>query len=167
MNLLLIPEVPFSITNICELVKNRVTNRGHCLIAIAEGAGQDILQRATPQFDASGNRVLVDVGIWLRDEIAKYLKMNHIEFTIKYIDPSYTIRSAPANTVDSVFCVQVAQMAVHAAMRGKTNCTVGVVNGHFIVIPLERTTSERKQVDSSSVSYQVMLDNTGMPIKLT
>jgi 6-phosphofructokinase 1 len=121
VNLVLLPEIPFSLDRVHEIVLDRLKRRGHLLIVVAEGAAQDILQKSAPQFDASGNRLLVDVGTWLRDELASYLKSQKLDFSVKYIDPSYTVRGAPANTVDSILCVQMAQQSVHVAMAGRTD----------------------------------------------
>lgn len=82
---------------------------------------------------------------------------------MKYIDPSYTIRSAPANAQDSIFCVILAQQAVHAALAGKTGMIVGVMNDTFVHVPIERAVAQRKKVNPLSLEYRALLDNTGIP----
>jgi len=109
VNLLLIPEVPFTWKKVIEYVESRLTHRGHCLIVVAEGAGQELCEQAVT-YDKSGNRVLADIGILLKKQLSNHFTSKNIEHTIKYIDPSYTIRSAPAEPADKVFAIELAQM---------------------------------------------------------
>eukprot|EP01134_Creolimax_fragrantissima_P001671 CFRG1671T1 len=160
-NLCLLPEVPFTIEKIVEYLEARFKKRGHCVIVVAEGAGQDNFK--VGETDASGNVKYGDIGILLRDKLKESLCKKGILNTIKYIDPSYSIRSAPTNASDSLFCVQLAQMACHAAMAGKTRLIVGMLNSQFVHIPIEKCVSTRKKVLLNGSTFQSLLDNTGMP----
>lgn len=165
VNLLLIPEVPFTMEKVMELVLKRLETAGHCLIVVAEGAGQDLLQ-STGERDKSGNIKLADIGQFLVREIGSRLKVMNIEHTIKYIDPSYVVRSAKTTTSDSVYCNLLAHAACHAAMAGKTGLMVSRLHGHFVHVPLSLVRGKRKKVQVSSHSYQSILHSTGMPLSL-
>ncbi|MCE9629863.1 MAG: ATP-dependent 6-phosphofructokinase, partial [Planctomycetia bacterium] len=127
-NYVLIPEVPFCLDGphgFLEHLLDRVRSRGHAVIVAAEGAGQDLMAEHSTGVDASGNRKLNDVGIFLRSRIADHFAAAGVELNLKYIDPSYAIRSVEANPFDSVYCLRLAQNAVHAAMAGRTSMVVG------------------------------------------
>jgi 6-phosphofructokinase 1 len=160
VNCLLLPEKPFSMTKLVDYLQARFKSSGHAVVVVAEGAGQDPQNKET---DKSGNLKLKDVGVWLHESISKELKGRNVEHTIKYIDPSYTIRTAPTNSYDSIFCFTLAQMAVHAAMAGKTSMIVGYVQGEFVHIPICKAIEKRKVVDINGILYQTFLDGSGMP----
>ncbi len=125
-NFVLIPEVPFKLEGeqgLLACLRRRLERRGHAVIVVAEGAGQDLMA-ATQATDASGNKRLSDIGVWLKDRISEDFQQRQLELNLKYIDPSYGIRSVPANPYDSVFCSRLAHNAVHAAMCGRTEMVV-------------------------------------------
>ena len=122
VNFCLIPEVPFELDGPKGLLANlleRVVDRGHAVILVAEGAGQGLFVEGEPERDASGNVRLHDVGTFLKAKIAEYFGAKGIAHNLKYIDPSYMVRSVPANPVDRIFCGFLGQTAVHAGMAGK------------------------------------------------
>ena len=165
VNFVLIPEIPFSLegeNGFFSHLYKRIEKRHHALILVAEGAGQDILGQSE-QFDASGNIILKDIGIYLKDAIKKYFHSKGLEVTIRYIDPSYIIRSAPANTNDSLYCMRLGNNAVHAAMTGRTKLLVSLVNNHFVHIPINVATSKRNKVDPESSLWRDVIDTTGQP----
>jgi 6-phosphofructokinase 1 len=164
VNLTLIPEVPFSLEVVFAYLKDRIMRKRHAVIVVAEGAGQEHVP--TEGLDESGNRKLGDIGSFLKIAIEGYFRTQGIPITVKYIDPSYIIRSAPATPDDSVLCFQLAEHAVHAAMSGKTGMVVGLWNGHFVHIPTPLSVMERKRVDTSDLLWQSVLDDTGQPRNL-
>ena len=143
VNFVLIPEVPFQLDGdggLLNVLRKRLERRGHAVIVVAEGAGQELLDAdAVPagsaKTDASGNKRLTDVGPWLRDRIGGHFKSIGVELNLKYIDPSYQIRSVPANPHDSVYCVRLAHNAVHAAISGRTEIVIGRWRGRFVHVP--------------------------------
>jgi 6-phosphofructokinase 1 len=159
VNLLLIPEVPFSTEKVLENIEQRLKERGHILIVVSEGAGQHL---GSAGIDASGNVKFLDVGVWLKNKIEEYLRSKKMEHTVKYIDPSYTIRSAPTVAQDSVFCVMLAHQAAHAALTGKTGMMIGVMNDTVVHVPMERAVVARKKVNVDGLEYRALLDSTGM-----
>jgi 6-phosphofructokinase 1 len=161
VNLLLVPEVPFELEQIFAFLEARFRRKTHAVIVVAEGAGQDLV--ASGGQDASGNRLLGDIGRYLKAEISRFLRQKGIPGSVKYIDPSYTIRSAPANADDSVYCFRLAENAVHAAMSGRTAMVLGLWNGHLVHVPTRRAVSERKKIDPNGWLWQSVLDNTGQP----
>jgi 6-phosphofructokinase 1 len=115
--------------------------------------------------DISGNKRLGDIGVLIKDKIASYAKDINFEVSLKYIDPSYLIRSTPAIASDSIYCIQLAQNAIHAAMSGKSNIMIGYLNGKFVHVPISKAISKRKQVDS--VLWHEILSITGQAEKMT
>ncbi len=161
VNLLLIPEVDFSVEKVMNYLEWRMLNKSHAVIVAAEGAGQRHV--AAAGVDASGNKKHGDIGLFLKDEINKYFSGKKIPVSVKYFDPSYTIRSSAANANDSVFCFQLAENAVHAAMSGRTAMVVSIWNNHFVNIPSEKSVEYRKKIDTKSLFWQSVLNNTGQP----
>ena len=162
VNFCLIPEVPFGLDKLVELVRARLQTRGHAVIVVAEGAGQEILG-ATGERDASGNLKFKDIGTFLRDRIVAHFKSTGMEATLKYIDPSYTIRGVPANAYDSAFCLLLGQNAVHAGMAGRTNMVVGFWMSTFTHVPIPLAVSQRKKVDPDGWVWGSVLTSTGQP----
>ncbi|HEX5680550.1 MAG TPA: ATP-dependent 6-phosphofructokinase, partial [Desulfobacterales bacterium] len=146
VNICLIPEVPFTMEKLLANVRARLQSRGHAVIVVAEGAGQELLGD-THERDASGNVKFKDIGLFLKDRINAYFKGIDMDATLKYIDPSYTIRSVPANAYDSAFCLLLGQSAVHAGMAGRTNMVVGYWMNTFTHVPIPLAVSARKKVD--------------------
>jgi 6-phosphofructokinase 1 len=161
VNLVLVPEVPFSLEKVCAYLEDRIARKQHAVIVVAEGAGQEYVP--VEGTDASGNKKLGDIGHYLKDTIAEYFRAKGIPATLKYLDPSYMIRSAPATADDSVLCFQLAENGVHAALSGRTGMMVGIWNGHFIHVPIQLSVSGRKKIDPSGLLWQSILDNTGQP----
>jgi 6-phosphofructokinase 1 len=162
VNFCLIPEVPFTLERFFHILRERLERRGHAVIVVAEGAGQDIMEK-TGERDASGNIRLRDIGIFLRDQITARFKRTGFDFSLKYIDPSYTIRSVPAEANDSAFCLLLGQNAVHAGMAGRTNIAVGTWTNEFTHVPIPMATSERKKVDPEGWVWNSVLTATGQP----
>jgi 6-phosphofructokinase 1 len=148
VNYCLIPEVDFDLEGprglLAEL-EGRLKNRGHAVILVAEGAGQRYCQKAGSGTDASGNAKLGDIGVFLRDRITAHFKERGQELNLKYIDPSYEIRSVPANANDRIYCGFLGQMAVHAGMAGKTGMLISMINNKFVHVPFGLATKERKR----------------------
>ncbi len=161
VNICLIPEVSLDIDGLCEKVKTRLSRKDHLVVVVAEGVGQELMSaEKDTQYDASGNVKLRDSGVFLKQKIGDYLSENNIENTIKYIDPSYMIRSTPANAIDSSFCLRLGNYAVHAGMAGKTNCLIGYWNQNFCLVPIRLALSSRKTVGVLSSLWQSILEIT-------
>ena len=167
-NFCLIPEVPFDMdgpNGFLTTLQQRLDERHHAVIIVAEGAGQELLTK-TNQKDASGNIKLADIGIYLRDEITKYFKDKHFHINLKYIDPGYQIRAAVTTANDSIYCERLGNNAVHAAMAGKTKMVVGLVHDKFVHIPIQAVTMHRNVVDPEGALWRDALDATGQPIMM-
>jgi 6-phosphofructokinase 1 len=165
VNFCLVPEVPFTLDAFLQALKKRLESRRHAVVVAAEGAGQDLLQ-ATAERDASGNIRLGDIGIFLRDHINDYFKKAGMEASLKYIDPSYTIRSMPANPHDSAFCLILGHNAVHAGMAGRTSMVVANWRGEFTHVPIAAAVSQRKQIDPKGRLWTGVISTTGQPREL-
>jgi len=164
INFCLIPEMDFDIYGekglLAELEK-RLQKRKHAVIVVAEGAGQKYVQKDLPEYDASGNIKLGDIGKFLKEEIEKYFKEKNINVVIRYIDPSYIIRSVPANVEDRIYCGFLGQYAVHAAMAGKTGIMVSYLNDQYVHVPIKEAIKRRKQINLHSRFWLSVLESTG------
>jgi 6-phosphofructokinase 1 len=161
----LIPEVPFALDGFLDHLRDRVKRRGHAVVVAAEGAGQEHLRHGPVQSDASGNAKLGEIGLFLRRQITDHFTRQGMEVNLKYIDPSYAIRSVPANPYDSVYCIRLAHAAVHAAMAGRTEMVVGRWHGRFVHIPIALAISKRNQVDPHGDLWLSVLESTGQPLR--
>jgi 6-phosphofructokinase 1 len=162
VNFCLVPEVPFDLYVFFEALKKRLNERSHALIVLGEGAGQEFMA-ASGEKDASGNVKLGDIGLFLRDKIKEYFQKNGMEVNLKYIDPSYTIRSVPANPGDSAYCLLLGHNAAHAGMSGRTNVLVGYWEHRFTHVPIPLAVSARKQIDPQGRLWADVLSCTGQP----
>jgi 6-phosphofructokinase 1 len=162
VNFCLVPEVPFTLDGFLKALKTRLERRKHAVIVVAEGAGQDLIETKGER-DASGNIRYGDIGIFLRDVIKEHFKKIGMEINLKYIDPSYTIRSVPANPHDSALCLLFGQNAVHAGMAGRTGILIGFWNQRLTHVPISLAVSERKKIDPEGWVWSSVLSSTGQP----
>lgn len=165
VDFVLIPEVKFELEGdggLLESLRLRLLKRRNAVIVVAEGAGQHLMETGDAT-DASGNKKYGDIGQFLKDRINGYFKARKTEVNLKYIDPSYIVRSVPANAQDNVYCSRLAQSAVHAAMGGKTGMLVGRWHGSFVHLPLELVIHGRRKVDPTQELWHSVLECTGQP----
>jgi len=168
VNFTLIPEVPFQLRGergFLPELKRRILKRAHALIVVAEGAGQDLLAGESVTKDASGNVKLKDIGLFLREEIEQYFKAENIPIVLRYFDPSYLIRSVPADSEDAILCDLFARNAVHAAMAGKTGLFIGYLHDKFIHVPVEAVVREKKRMNPNGSLWHAVLAATGQPFR--
>lgn len=166
VNFVLVPEVPFDLLGshgFLSILENRLEKRHHAVIVVAEGAGQEYFSKNN-RTDSSGNKKLDDIGLFLKNEIEMYLKGKGIPFSMRYIDPSYIIRSVPAVPSDTVFCSQLGRNAVHAGMAGKTGMLVGWRKNIFVHIPLAQVITKRKTLNPDSQFWFSVIGATGQPV---
>jgi 6-phosphofructokinase 1 len=165
VDFVLVPEVPFRLAGdggFLACLRQRVRQRGHAVIVVAEGAGQDLCASDGAR-DASGNARLADIGQLLRERITADFAAAGAELSLRYVDPGYAIRSVPANGYDAVYCLRLAQAAVHAAMAGRTAMVVGRWHGRFVHLPIALATGSRNQVDPDGDLWMSVLEATGQP----
>jgi 6-phosphofructokinase 1 len=169
-NFVLIPEEPFALegdNGFLRHLERRLGARNHAVIIVAEGAGQNLFSRkATVKRDASGNIRLNDIGVFLKEKIEEHFRKKKMEINLKYIDPSYIIRSVPANASDSILCGVLAQYAVHAGMAGKTGMLVGLVNDAYVHMPFRAVAAQRKMIDPKGNIWMLVLESTGQPLSM-
>jgi 6-phosphofructokinase 1 len=166
VNFALIPEVPFELEGergFLAALKERLVKRGHAVIVVAEGAGQDLLENAPAERDASGNIKLKDIGPFLRERIEACFKSHKIPIVMRYFDPGYFIRSSPANAEDSIVCDLFARSAAHAAMAGKTGLIIGFLHERFIHVPIALLATQKKRIEPDSLVWRAALAATGQP----
>lgn len=163
VNFALIPEVPFNLDALLVALKERMKMKSHAVIAVAEGAGQDLLAADPGARDASGNVKLADIGRWLLEKIETFFKAEGTPVVIRYFNPSYQVRSRPANCEDAVMCDLFARHAVHAAMAGKTGLVIGFLHERFIHVPIELLATQTKRLDPAGGWWRSVLAATGQP----
>jgi len=163
VNFALIPEVPFKLEVFLAAMKERLRTKSHAVIAVAEGAGQELLQTDESERDASGNVKLKDIGLFLRQRIESYFKAEGMPVVVRYFDPSYQVRSRPANCEDALLCDLYARHAVHAAMAGRTGVVIGFLHEKFIHVPIELLASTTKRLDTATGWWHAVLAATGQP----
>jgi len=169
VNVCLVPEIHFELDGehgLLQMLESRLEQRSHALIVVAEGCGASLADGPVER-DASGNLRFgserLDIGPHLRDAITAHFKKKGVDITLKYIDPSYLVRSVPANASDSVFCDMLARHAVHAGMAGKTDLVIGRRHGIFTHLPLTVATSGRKRIDPDAALWLAVTETTGQP----
>ena len=165
-NFVLVPEVPFPLEGpggFLEVLERRILTRGHALIVVAEGAGQHLFDDEDGERDASGNKKYHDIGAFLRDRIKAHFAERSLEANLKYIDPSYAIRSVPANAWDRILTDRMARAAVHAGMAGKTDVMMGYWNQEIVHVPILASISRRKHMSLESDMWNAVLATTGQP----
>lgn len=164
VNICLIPENPISLETVLELIATRFLFATHCTVCVAEGFGQEWFQNAdgSKATDASGNQKLVDIGTYLAKAVEKWLK-THKQFgtgTVKYVDPSYMVRGCPPNSSDAAFCVHLANLAVHEALYGSTNCVITNWYNNYCVVPTVLATSLRRVVNTHGLLWKLVREMT-------
>ena len=160
VGLCLVPENAFDIDGIVRAARQRIERDGYVVIVVAEGAGQELLAEAA-EWDASGNRRHGDIGTFLRDKIPEAFRAQGISVSLKYIDPSYMIRSLPANARDANFCLRLGHAAVHAGMAGKTDTVIGSWRRRLTYVPIPMAVSSRKTIDTNGYLWRTVLSVTG------
>src|SRR5499427_565814 len=166
VNFTLIPEVPFRLEGqggFLTALEQRIATRGHAVIAVAEGAGQELLGNTGNERDPSGNVRLRDIGLFLREKIEEWFNGRNLAFVMRYFDPSYIVRSSPDNAEDTILCDQFARHAAHAAMAGKTGVVIGYLHDRFIHVPIELLATMQKRLDPDSSDWSAVLAATGQP----
>lgn len=169
VNFVLVPEMNFTLYGehgFLNILEQRLKQKKHAVIVVAEGAGQKLFEHKKEVKDASGNIKHEDIGVFLKEQIAKYFKEKETPVTIKYIDPSYIVRCAPANSSDSVYCSRLAYHAVHGAMAGKTKFVACKVNNHYVYVPISEVTKKRKKINLEGEFWFSVLQSTGQPFSL-
>jgi len=170
VNYVLVPEVPTYLegsNGLLAHLEKRLSGRGHAVVVVAEGAGQNLMQNDPLDKDASGNAKFGDIGPFLKKQIENHFKSSSKAITVKYIDPSYIIRSVPASPQDAIYCLRLAQHAVHAGMAGKTNMVVGRWHGHHVNLPINVVTVRRRKVSLQGDLWLSVLEATGQPAQFT
>jgi 6-phosphofructokinase 1 len=165
-NFVLVPEVPFPLEGtggLLEVLERRLLTRGHALIVVAEGAGQHLFEAEGGDHDASGNVRFQDIGAFLREKIKAHFADRKLPLNLKYIDPSYVIRSVPANAWDRILTDRMARGAVHAAMAGKTDAMMGYWNQEIVHVPIAVSVSKQKNMSIESDLWNAVLATTGQP----
>uniref|UniRef100_A0A0E0L7Y0 ATP-dependent 6-phosphofructokinase n=1 Tax=Oryza punctata TaxID=4537 RepID=A0A0E0L7Y0_ORYPU len=153
----LIPESPFYLEGeggLFRYLEKRLKENGHMVIVVAEGAGQKLINETKESMgkDASGNAILLDVGLWLSQKIKEHFKKIKTTINLKYIDPTYMIRAIPSNASDNVYCTLLAHSVVHGAMAGYTGFTVG-----------QRITEKQNKVSITDRMWARLLSSTNQP----
>ncbi len=167
VNFCLIPEVDFPLNGeggFLDLLRKRLQRRHHAVVAVAEGVGSDLMG-ASDLLDASGNPLHKDIGPFLKEQIIQQFTEWNVPVSVKYFDPSYLIRSIPADSEDSIFCAEFGRYAVTAAMTGRTDMMLGYWNGRFTHVPLEEIHGKKRSVNPNGQLWRSVVGSTGQPLE--
>jgi 6-phosphofructokinase 1 len=165
----LVPECAFGLDGeqgLLALVERKLAASGAAVIVVAEGAGQELFAGQELGYDASGNRKLGDIGLVLRRELERHFAGRGRPFAMKYLDPSYLVRSAPADTSDALHAARLAQNAVHAALSGRTAILIGYWHGQMTHVPLAALRGESRAVNPRGELWWNVLETTGQPPRI-
>ncbi len=169
VNFVLVPEISFDLygpRGFLKALRTRLEKRHHAVIVVAEGTGQELFETESHEKDPSGNIIHKDIGVFLKEKIKEEFASKEFPHSIKYIDPSYIVRSVPANANDSKFCNLLAQNAVHAAVSGKTDFVMGYWDDEFTLIPIPMAVRKRKTIDVEGELWWNVLEATGQPVSM-
>lgn len=161
----LIPEVDFNLdgeNGLLNQIQKTLDKNKHAVVLVAEGAGQKFFQEKK-EYDASGNVKYGDIGLYIKERITEHFKRKNFHINLKYIDPSYVIRSMPASPDDAVFCIMLAQNAVHGAMAGKSGIVVGRWNSYYTFLPIQLAIGKRKTIDPNGYLWSIVKEATEQP----
>eukprot|EP00435_Cladocopium_sp_Y103_P008519 s3671_g2.t1 len=163
VDICLLPEMDINLDKVLDHCVELVSTSGSAVVVIAEGCGDTLMQSAGGT-DEGGNKKISDVGPWLKDSIVNHFKTLKLPITIKYVDPTYQVRAVPANPNDSIYCSELAQAAVHAAMAGFTGLTVGKVDQHVVYLPIKLLVSMPSRiVDVNGRWFEALRTTTQQP----
>ena len=164
---LLIPEIPFDLEGeegVLLKLESLLHERRHLVVVVAEGSGDKFAdEMSQSSTDPSGNKKLFEIGLFLKKKIEDHFKNKQIDLTLKYIDPSYMIRSIPANVFDAELCNELSAEAVNGAMAGYSGFCCGIVSRKTVYIPISVMRTDRYDVDTSGISYQSYLLSSRQP----
>ena len=166
VDFVIVPEIPLKLEgengflNVCT---ERLIQQNYITIAVAEGTGQDLIDTDEVHYDASGNKKLKNIGLFLKDKLVSHFKEQEVEYSMKYIDPSYMVRSQVTTSSDSLFCSRLGQNAAHAAMAGKTGLMIGLSHNHFTHVPLSLVSQGKKELDINGPLWMSVMASTGQP----
>ena len=169
VNFCLVPEAGLRLSGpggFFEALGARLDDRHHAVVVVAEGTGQQLVSNNELGRDPSGNARLGDIGGYLVTQMTEYFRAAEIDVTVKYLDPSYAIRSLHANAMDAEFCFALGQHAVHAAMAGRTNAMIGYWNRAFTHVPIELAVAEPRRLDPDGEEWRRVLQITGQPMTI-
>ncbi|MEW5303819.1 MAG: hypothetical protein WDW36_006474 [Sanguina aurantia] len=161
VDICLIPEISFNLEKVCEHVARCIEAKGHCVVCLAEGAGQDLIQDSTSLgTDQSGNPILEDIGLFLKNKFKEFFKG---EADIKYIDPTYMIRAIPTTSNDRIYCKVLGQGAVHGAFAGFTDITVGLISTHYVYLPIPTIIQAPRKVNPKGRRWNRLITGINQP----
>ncbi|MCB2184941.1 MAG: ATP-dependent 6-phosphofructokinase [Deltaproteobacteria bacterium] len=164
VNFCLIPEVDFDLegpNGLLQQLEHRLGGRGHAVIVVAEGAGQKFFSDTELGRDASGNLRLGDIGVLLKNRINTHFKEKGREVNLKYIDPSYLIRSVAANCGDRIYTGFLGHYAVHAGISGRTGLMISKWNNFFVHVPIAMAINRKSYVDPKGSLWRSVREATG------
>mmetsp|Transcript_6016 Transcript_6016/g.14916 ORF Transcript_6016/g.14916 Transcript_6016/m.14916 type:complete len:255 (-) Transcript_6016:169-933(-) len=167
VDVVLVPEVPIVLhgkDGILPFLQRRVLEKGYAVVVVAEGSGQELLDKINETEQGSGNKKLPPIAEYVKDQIKSFFIEQGLDCRMKYVDPSYSVRSVPANAADSLYCIQLAQGAVHGAMAGWTGFSVARVNCRIVYIPIPQLVATSPRfMDPKGEIWQQILSTTGQP----
>ncbi|MBS7624272.1 MAG: ATP-dependent 6-phosphofructokinase [Candidatus Bathyarchaeia archaeon] len=145
-DLILIPEEPFSITDVVNFVKRKIeSGQKSLVIVVAEGALiKDYKGPITKdvKVDQFGHVYLGGIGEFLAKEIEKALGIE-----TRHVVPAHTIRGGSPTAFDRIISTRYGLAAVDLVREGKFGVMVALKGGKITTVPLSEVTGRTKKVD--------------------
>jgi 6-phosphofructokinase 1 len=173
-------------------IEGAIRRKGYAVVLTAEGAGQELVRQAEAKAkdeagasssssssssssdtaaaaaaaaaDGGGHQKLKPIAKFLRSTIKDHFAAIGQEANIKLIDPSYIVRSVEACATDALYCLLLGQNAVHAAMSGFTEISLGLCNNRMVYLPITSIVANSPRVmDPLGRTWERVVSTTGQP----
>ena len=145
-HLILIPERPFTIDDVCRVIERRKERgRYFSIIVVAEGAKPEGLEgyiTRGAKRDEFGNVTLGGIGWFLAEEIEKKTGME-----TRYVVLGHLQRGGTPTAFDRILATRYGVAAVDLIKAGRFGRMVALKGNRIVDIPLEEGVKEAKQVD--------------------
>jgi ATP-dependent phosphofructokinase / diphosphate-dependent phosphofructokinase len=153
-NVILIPEQPFDLDQVCDWVENRFRSHYAPVVVVAEGAlpeDGDLMTRDAP-LDAFGHVRLAGIGEWLAHQIeartgkeARTTVLGHVQ------------RGGTPTAFDRVLATRFGLHAIDAVHEGDWGVMVALRGVDIVRVPLADATTELKTVPPAMYAEAVTL----------
>ena len=144
-DIILIPEKPFDVNEICEHIRNRQKRgRNFSIIVVAEGAkpvgGTEVVY--SESVDEFGHVRLSGVGYYLGKEVEKYMKTETRVVILGHLQ-----RGGSPTAFDRVLATRFGIAAIDLVHEGRFGRMVALQGNKMVSLPLEEVIGKRKSVD--------------------
>lgn len=144
-DVILIPEIPFSIDSIVKKIEERaLLGRRSTIIVVAEGAAPIGGKQVTRELvlDSAEPVRLGGIGAWLASQLE-----GRVNSECRYTVLGHIQRGGIPTAYDRVLCTRFGTAAVHALVNGEFGKMVAMTNGQVSTVPIEEVAGRNRLVD--------------------